>query len=377
MRATTLTRLFISCLMVLAALIIFRGLSAQSETQQIATTQATRSAATPTDVIYNPYPPGILPADVHAEIDRVLREIDVIEQRAIDRWHRLPPPIVTGQPPILKDTGTERIETLGQLMNFDKRISPNRNQACASCHMPYVAFSGPIPSVNLTMIAYPGTVHFRAGKRAAQRYTYSPFFPVLQYNQEQGLFFGGNFWDSRATGYLLRNPDAQQAQGPPVDTQEMGNPDTACVAFKLSRAAYRPLFVEVWGQGSFDINFPPETEQICAIPGGAAVFGRNVEPVNLSPADRIRSNEVYNHWGQSIDAYEQSVQVSAYSSKFDAFLAGNYTMTGPERAGYNLFKGKANCNSCHVDGRGTTLHPGQVDTSTNAAANPPLFTCFV
>src|SRR6267142_472641 len=104
----------------------------------------------------------------------------------------------------------------------DKNISPNKNEACASCHMPYVAFSGPIPSVNLTMIAYPGTVHFRAGKRTAQRYTYAPFFPGLQVNEEQGLFFGGNFWDSRATGYLLRSPDAEQAQGPPVDTQEIG-----------------------------------------------------------------------------------------------------------------------------------------------------------
>src|SRR3981189_1123388 len=45
-------------------------------------------------------------------------------------------------------------------------------------------------------------------------------------------------------------------------------------------------------------------------------------------------------------------------------------------AGYQLFKGKGNCNSCHVDGRGTTLQPGQVDTSTTATANPPLFTCF-
>ncbi len=370
MRATTLTRLFISCLMVLAALIIFRGFLAQSETTQTGTPQATPAP------IYNPYPPGILPNDLNAEINRVLREIDVIEGRAIERWHRLPPPIVTGQPPTLKDTGTERIETLGQLMNFDKHMSPGRNQACSSCHMPYAGFSGPIPSVNLTMIAYPGTVHFRAGKRTAQRYTYSPFFPVLQYNQEQGLFFGGNFWDSRATGYLLRSPDAQQSQGPPVDTQEMGFPDTACVAFRLSNAVYRPLFVEVWGQGSFDINFPPETEQICATPGGAAAFHGDVTPVNLSPADRTRANTVYDHWAQSISSYEQSVQVSAYSSKFDAFIAGNYTMTGPERAGYNLFKGKANCNSCHVDGRGTTLHPGQVDTSTNAAANPPLFTCF-
>ena len=80
-----------------------------------------------------------------------------------------------GQPLTLQNTGTEVIETLGELMNYDQNISPNKNEACSFCHMPYAAFSGPIPSVNLTMIAYPGTVHFRAGKRTAQRYTYSPF----------------------------------------------------------------------------------------------------------------------------------------------------------------------------------------------------------
>src|SRR5437660_10703815 len=238
--------------------------------------------------VYNPYPPGILPANLNSEIARVLTEVDFIEARAIARAQALTPPILTGQPPILQNTGTEAVETLGELMNYDKNISPNKNQACASCHMPYVAFSGPIPSVNLTMIAYPGTVHFRAGKRTAQRYTYSSFFPVLQYHETQGLFFGGNFWDSRATGYLLRSPDAQQSQGPPVDTQEMGFPDTACVAFRLSRSVYRPLFELVWGRGSFNINFPPETQQICATPGGAAVFHGDVEPVNLSPPDRLR-----------------------------------------------------------------------------------------
>jgi cytochrome c peroxidase len=181
-----------------------------------------QSAHAPSDPVYNPYPPGILPANLNSEISRVLAEVDFIEERALARWHNLKPPILTGNPPILQNTGTQAVEILGELMNFDKRISPNKNQACASCHMPYVAFSGPIPSVNLTMIAYPGTVHFRANKRTAQRYTYSPSFPALQYNQEQGLFFGGNFWDSRSTGYLLRNPDSEQAQGPPVDTGEMG-----------------------------------------------------------------------------------------------------------------------------------------------------------
>ncbi len=325
---------------------------------------------------YNPYPPGILPPNLNAEIFRVLAEVDFIESRAITRWRTMKPPTLTGQPPILQNTGTEAVETLGELMNYDKNISPGRNQACSSCHMPYVAFSGPIPSVNMTMIAYPGTAHFRAGKRTAQRYPYAPFFPVLQYNEEQGLFFGGNFWDSRATGYLLRNPDAHQAQGPPVDTQEMGNPDTACITFKLSKAVYRPLFELVWGKDSFDINFPHDTADICAKPGGA--FGADTTPVKLSAADRTKSNNVYDHWGQSIDAYEQSVQVSAFSSKFDAYLKGKYTLTADEKAGYDLFRGKGNCNSCHLDGRSTApapTAPSSEDTGVAASANP-LFTCF-
>jgi cytochrome c peroxidase len=198
---------------------------------------------------------------------------------------------------------------------------------------------------------------------------------VLQYNQAQGQFFGGNFFDSRATGYLLRIPDAEQAQGPPVDTQEMGLPDTACIAFRLSQAVYRPLFEEVWGKGSFEINFPRETEQICATPGGAALFGGSTTPIPLSAADRTRANVVYDRWAQSIDAYEQSAQVSSFSSKFDAFLAGKYKLTPEEMAGFKLFDGKGNCNSCHLDGRGTKLKPNQTDTSSAAMVNP-LFTCF-
>jgi cytochrome c peroxidase len=232
------------------------------------TVSAQNEAGAHPSPIYNPYPPGILPPDLSSEIARVLREVDVLEGRAVARWQALTPPTLTGQPPTLQGTGTEAMETLGELMNYDRNMSPKRDQACSSCHMPYAGFSGPIPSVNLTMIAYPGTEHFRANKRTAQRYTYAPFFPVLQLNQAQGLFFGGNFWDSRATGYQTRNPDAEQAQHPPVDTGEMGFPDTACVAFRLSQSRYRPLFEQVWGPGSLDINFPSETKRICDTPGG-------------------------------------------------------------------------------------------------------------
>jgi cytochrome c peroxidase len=333
---------------------------------------------------YNPYPSGILPADLNSEIARVLREVDFIENEALAQLRALPPPTLTGQPPILAHTGQRANVLLGKVMNFDKNISPFKNRACGFCHMPYVGFSGPIPSVNLTMVAYPGSYAFRAGKRTAQRYTYAPNFPVLNHNDTQNAFFGGNFWDSRATGYLLGSPDANQAQGPPVDTQEHALPDTACIAFRLESAIYRPFFEQIWGD-ELDIKFPGNTEEICETPGGAAKFGSNTMPIRLKPEDRARANDVYDHWAQSLDQYEASADVSAFSSKFDAFLHDSTTnpLSTDEMAGYNLFRGKANCNSCHLDGRSTAPTPpppqGSAPNSEDtgaAASTAPLFTCF-
>jgi cytochrome c peroxidase len=323
---------------------------------------------------YNPYPPGILPSDLDAEIARVQREVQFIFNETLNEWRALPTPTPTGNPPTLRGSGYQAVDVLGKLMNFDSNISPVRNEACGFCHMPYAGFSGPIPSVNLTMVAYPGTFHFRAGKRTAQRYTYSPDFPVLEYNTAQGVFFGGNFWDARSTGYKLQSADAEQAQHPPVDTQEMGFPDTACIAFRLSKAVYRPLFELVWGM-DFDIRWPGDTEKICATPGGAASFGGSTTPIRLSLKDRTKANNIYDHWGQSISKYERSNRLSPFTSKFDAFLKGTYTLTADEMAGYNLFKGKANCNSCHLDGRSTAPTPDQTDTGA-ASSTRPLFTCF-
>src|ERR1700737_5394640 len=296
----------------------------------------------PSPTVYNPYPPGILPPDCATEITRVRAEVFFIEQEALIQANALTPPTLTGQPPTLAGTGQRANVLLGKLLNFDERMSPYENRACGFCHMPYAGFSGPIPSVNLTMIAYPGSFEFRAGKRTAQRYTYSPRFPVLELYPDQNLLFGGNFWDGRSTGYLLQSADAEQAQHPPVDTQEHGFPDTACIAFRLSRAFFRPLFEEVWGTGSFNISFPANTEAICSIPGGASVFGTSATPIALSPTDRTTANNVYNHWGQSISFFEDSPQVSPFTSKVDANINGLYTYTPNELAGAILFAGKGN-----------------------------------
>jgi cytochrome c peroxidase len=378
-----LIRLSIACVAVIATLILVSlAVAAQAD-------KGKKPPSSP--LIYNPYPPGILPDDLESEIARVRREINGIFKEALGQARALTTPVLTGQPPTLQGTGYQAVQILGKILNFDENMSPFRNRACGFCHMPYAGFSGPIPSVNLTMIAYPGSEEFRAGKRTAQRYTYSPRFPVLTYNETQGLFFGGNFWDGRSTGYLLQSPDAEQAQHPPVDTQEHALPDTACIAFRLSKAEYKSLFELVWGKGALNIKFPPGTEKICDTPGGAAALkqenGGNPTPIKLNTEDRTKANRVYDNWGQSISFYESSTAVSAFSSKFDAYLAGKYTLTAEEQAGYDLFRGKAGCNTCHLDGRGATQTPGTgsngnpssttgTDTSSPVASSVPLFTCF-
>src|SRR6267143_2876805 len=117
---------------------------------------------------YNPYPPGILPADLDFEIERVQREVRFIFNQALEESRAIPPLTRTSNPPTIHNNGYTAVRTLGKLMNFDENMSVFKNVACSSCHLPYVAFSGPIPSVNLTMIAYPGSFRFRAGKRTAQ-----------------------------------------------------------------------------------------------------------------------------------------------------------------------------------------------------------------
>jgi cytochrome c peroxidase len=348
MRRITLMLVSIVCLLVLGAVLISRGISAQDATE----------------AVYNPYPPGILPPDLVSEIQRVNREVNLIEKEALAQWHALP-----------KNSGTamRQIQLLGKLELFDKNLSVNKNQACSFCHMPYAGFSGPIPSLNLTTVAYPGSSHFRFGKRKPQSYTYSPFYPVLQFNEAQGNFYGGNFWDLRATGFHLQSADAEQAQDPVRDTQEMGMPDSACIVRRLSQSAYRKVFETVWGPQAFVINWPPNVDEVCSTPAGAAVFGGNPEPVSLSAVDRGRSNATFDQYALAITAYEGSPDVSAFSSKFDAFLAGDHALSAKEMAGYNLFRGKGNCNSCHLDGRSTPLTPGQTDDG-NAADVAPKFT---
>ena len=60
---------------------------------------------------YNPYPPGILPSDLDAEIARVQREVQFIFNEALNEWRALPRPILAGNPPTLTDVSQQLIRT--------------------------------------------------------------------------------------------------------------------------------------------------------------------------------------------------------------------------------------------------------------------------
>jgi cytochrome c peroxidase len=275
-----------------------------------------------------------------------------------------------------------QVETLGELEIFDPNLAVNNNKACSFCHDPAAGYGNGISILSVfTGGTNPGsvpiTVHgaypnVRIGKRNPQSYTYATYYPPLHYNQSQADFYGGNFWDGRATGYKLQNAAANQAQGPPLDPDEMANPDSACVVWKLSKSKYKFFFEQIYGVGSLEINWPSNVQTICSTPAGAAVLNGNPTPLQLSPTDRTLAGKDFDEFAYAIAAYEGSDSVSPFTSKFDYYLAGTATLTTQELNGYDLFRGKGGCNTCHLDGRSSTQLGGS-DTG-QAASVQPLFT---
>src|SRR5882757_5529558 len=119
----------------------------------------------------------------------------------------------------------------------------------------------------------------------------------------------------------------------------MGLPDSACVAYRLSKAPYRKLFETVWGSDSFTIQWPSDVEKVCTTPGPPP--SNDPYPVHLSAADRQRANNVYDGFGRAVAAYEASPEVSPFTSKYDYVQAGKEKFTPQEANGNALFRGKA------------------------------------
>lgn len=273
------------------------------------------------------------------------------------------------------------ITLLGKILLHDENLSVNRNVACISCHSEATGYTGPVDVINRTVVAYPGSAGNVVGARKPQSYGYAAFAPILHYDEAQKTLYGGNFWDMRATGIAIGNPAAQQAQGPPLDPHEMALPDAACAVYRVSRGTYRAYFERVRGAQSFAIHWPADVERVCSTPAPAPA--NDPLPVHLSAIDRGIAATTYEFMALAMAAFEASPEVSRFSSKFDSALAhpDQRVLTPDEEAGWMLFRGKARCNTCHLDGtdnRAGARRPQSADrvTPRDAADAAPLFTDF-
>lgn len=214
------------------------------------------------------------------------------------------------------------IQQLGKSLFFDTNLSTPPGQSCAACHDPSTAFVGPISELNAHGAVYPGAVHVRFGNRKPPSAAYATFSPDFHYDETEGLYVGGMFWDGRALNVV------EQAKGPFLNRLEMNNPNRKIVVKKVEHSGYAQLFQEVFGWGS-------------------------LRDVDLA----------YEYIAQAIAAYEGSPEVNRFTSKYDAYLAGMAELTEQEMRGLSLFEGQAQCAACHPS------QPG-------LEGEPPLFTDF-
>lgn len=182
-----------------------------------------------------------------------------------------------------------QLEALGKLLFFDQNLSVNKTQSCASCHDPAVGFTGPDSFINAAGAVEPGALPDRFGNRKPPAANYTGESPILQYDEAATTWFGGMFWDGRATGSTLGDPLAEQAMGPFLNPLEMAMPNAREVVIRVARSEYAKDFVAVWGPGSLDFASDP--------------------------------NGSYERIARSLAAYERSDMANPYTSKFDLFWA--------------------------------------------------------
>lgn len=209
---------------------------------------------------------------------------------------------------------------LGKQIFFDSNLSEPAGQSCASCHDPETGFAEPNRELPVSQGANLNLV----GNRNAPSAAYAAFSPPFHFDGDEGLFVGGQFLDGRAADLV------EQAKAPFLNPLEMANTDAAMVIGKLRLAPYAELFLEVYGASA------------------------------LNDVD-----SAYHDLADAIAAFEASSELNRFSSKYDAYLRGEATLTPQERRGLELFEDPlaGNCAACH---------PSQ----PAGDAEPPLFTDF-
>ncbi|MDY7578007.1 cytochrome c peroxidase [Herbaspirillum sp. RTI4] len=216
--------------------------------------------------------------------------------------------------PLASQPSVKELTAMGRTLFFDASLSASGKQSCASCHSPAHAF-GPPNNLDVQL----GGKHLRTqGTRATPSLRYLQTSPPFSehYHDDDGDDSidagptGGRTWDGRA------DSTHDQARMPLLSAHEMGNATPAAVVKKLQKAPYAAQFRQLFGAAIFE---QPEQAFSAALMA-LEVFQENPE-----------------------DFYP-------YTSKYDAFLRGQTTLSAQESRGLALFNAadKGNCASCHI-----------------------------
>jgi cytochrome c peroxidase len=195
---------------------------------------------------------------------------------------------------------------LGRRIFNDRALSEPRGTACISCHQPAQGFAGNHGSqIGVALGSQPGALGLRNAMTNSYAGLIPPFSFVTQNGETEAV--GGLFWDGRA------DTPAQQALGPLLNPLEMNNPSKQTVVSKIAAAAYAPLFRQV--------------------------FGANI----LNDTDLA-----FTQIGVAIAAFERA-SLQTFTSKYDAMVRGQTTLTDSEARGMVLFIDplRGNCAACH------------------------------
>jgi cytochrome c peroxidase len=204
---------------------------------------------------------------------------------------------------------------LGRRLFFDARLSGNGKVSCASCHDPAREFQDGLP-LGKGM----GTTGRRTMPIAGM--AHSPFL----------------FWDGRKDSLW------SQALGPLESAVEHGG--TRAQYARIVATHYRADYERVFGALP-DLRGVPSRAGPVEDPAARAAWKA------MTKAQRDAVTGVFVNIGKAIAAYERQVQYAP--SRFDRFVAEwkktglkpEGILTEKERAGLDLFRGKAHCTQCH------------------------------
>jgi cytochrome c peroxidase len=213
-----------------------------------------------------------------------------------------------------RQASVEEMTALGRLMFFDPSLSASGKQSCASCHSPDHAFGPP----NKLAAQFGGKDMKTPGTRATPSLRYLQNVPPFSehFHDDDGDDSidagptGGRTWDGRV------DSAHEQARIPLLSPHEMANATPAEVVAKLRHAPYVAQFRATFGEPIFDNDERAFNAALMAF-----------EVFQESPADFY-----------------------PYSSKYDAFLRKQASLSKQELRGLELFNdpNKGNCASCHI-----------------------------